>query len=287
MQLPKFLLLVFSVCITAQKPTGNAFTNFCSTSDISAMNVRNCTCSPRTTGCILKQCSACGRDSFKKIKDCNKGCRDDERVCQNCQIWFHDLCQRLKRTTGAITSGEIKKNGDAIWLVIETAEGQDNLITSTRQIPGILELVNSTNRNLGDEGFVFAQQQYDPASQALALNSWRARAQEQVHIHVCNLNKTMRHILSTEARPMFGQLTRIRQDPDLWCMARLNGASVRTFATTLFKFLDSNHPGVCDKLVGAGIMRDARGDTWACASTNSKGMIGKFCAEPRGNNSEE
>ncbi|KAM0429746.1 hypothetical protein ACHAPT_006352 [Fusarium lateritium] len=246
----------------------------CTSTNIQRITVDSCICPPRAEGCKGNPCRACGHDAPKDVKLCDTSCQQSEVTCAGCGIFFNSLCKCLKNDYGdCITNRPIQIGGDPVWALLP---GHDNLTTTNVLMPGILEMSNVENRAFGDQGWVFAQKNYDPPTDALLLNSWRARTHEQVHIHRCAVNETTRDVLSSEDSFTSGQLTQMKKDTDLWCIMRENGVTVTTFATTISQFLAENHPGVCARLVGAGILRDNRRRTWACATTNSAGPLGKM-----------
>ncbi|KAM5356661.1 hypothetical protein ACJ41O_003307 [Fusarium nematophilum] len=249
----------------------------CNADEISTMNVRSCRCKLFTDNCPAKDFDACGHTATKTVNKCCKGCGDDNSDCKGCGLWFTSLCRCLKRGNGGCpSSGNIAKDGQPVWVHLQE-DDDDDLIIPTKIIPGILEMAEQKNWELGNDGWQYAQQVYDPKTEALALNSWRARTHEQIHIHVCDVNMTTRAILDKEEHPKGGRLTQLKGDPEMWCIVREQKGTVNTFASTISEFLKTKHQGVCDKLVGAGIMRDTLENTWACATTSSSGPLGKFC----------
>ncbi|KAJ3457768.1 hypothetical protein MRS44_014909 [Fusarium solani] len=246
----------------------------CTSTNIQKMTVESCECPPPAEGCKGHPCRACGHDAPKDVKVCDTTCKQSEVTCEGCGLFFNSLCRCLKNKHGdCITNQPIRVGGDDIWALLP---GHDNLTTTNKLLSGILDMSNQVNRAFGDRGWVFAQKNYDPSREALLLNSWRARTHEQVHIHRCAVNETTRDVLSSEDTVKSGQLTQMKKDPDLWCITREKGVTATTFATSISEFLDANHQGVCAKLVGAGILRDNNMRTWACATTNSAGPLGKM-----------
>ncbi|RSM03753.1 hypothetical protein CDV31_010372 [Fusarium ambrosium] len=246
----------------------------CTSDDIEKMDVKSCVCPLRAEGCKDNPCRACGHDAPKDVKVCDTTCTQSQVTCQGCGLFFNSLCRCLQNRAGDCnTNRPIQAGGDDVWALLP---GHDNLTTTNKLISGILDMSNQENRAFGDQGWFFAQKNYDPSEEALVLNSWRARTHEQVHIHRCAINETTRDVLSSEDTVKVGQLTQMKKDPDLWCITREGGDSATSFATSIGQFLEAKHQGVCDKLVGAGILRDNKMRTWACATTNSAGPLGKI-----------
>lgn len=258
---------------TATSHTSKKRATYCSSVQIHSMDVAQCDCQPQQSSCSTI-CPVCTPvlQSKKYTLSCTGGCTDQESSCEGCGIWFHTLCDCLKNQAICTTSGPVTQGGPMIWALLSQGSG-DNLVTTTDLLPGILEMAANPTRY--DPGWVFAQRQYQPSTQALALNSYRARTQEQLHIHVCTLNQGTYNTLSSEPLISSGHLEQLTGDPSLYCLTVPGGGTVNHFASTIQDFL--NHNTVCQELVGAGIMQDKHGNTWACVTTNSAGPIGKFC----------
>ncbi|KFA66800.1 hypothetical protein S40285_10691 [Stachybotrys chlorohalonatus IBT 40285] len=199
-----------------------------------------------------------------------------EGGCQGCGLWFTEVCRCIKSRKCTAT-GTIKPDASPVWLLMEpTSADQDTLISTNELLPGIVE-TSRHNSAQHDLGWVFAQKHYDSSSQALAINPYRVRTQEQVHIHVCKKrNATTVDMLSKAKIPSSGHLTKMPQDSNLYCLALGNGAPLTSFATTLGAFFDER-PQDCWARIGAGIIRDDNNNTWGCATNNTKGPLEYFC----------
>ncbi|KND91748.1 hypothetical protein TOPH_03791 [Tolypocladium ophioglossoides CBS 100239] len=262
MQTKAAFLLLLSACLIAPGTTKN-----CDTTQISHMNVGSCSCAGQLSGCS-SNCGVCGITSIPKaVRNCAPGgCMDNQDDCMGCGIWFHSLCNCVQHPQTCTNSGTIKLNGPPVWVLLET----DNLITTTELLPGILQMGTSH-----DEGWIFAQENYKPGYQAVWLNSVRSRDMEQVHIHTCDRNSHTTNVLSDEKVISSTSLVQLKGDPELYCLGVNNDVTIRGFSTALAAFLAK--PPVCKELVGAGILHDHKGRTWACASTTQAGPKGKFC----------
>lgn len=264
MQTTVATLILLSGCLIV---TGAA--KDCNTSQISSMDVGSCTCAGQLSGCIdYSTCSACGGSSAKKnIKDCTHGCTDDEWNCKACGLWFHTLCDCISHPKTCTSSGTISPYARPVWVLLET----DNLVTTTEKLPGILEMKDSH-----DQGWIFAQEHRpNPATEAVWLNSVYARDMEQVHIHRCTRNLQTATLLSQETIRSDKHLVQLKNDNELYCLGVSSSVTIKGFSAALVEFLKS--PPVCKDLVGAGILYDTAGRTWACASTTHQGPKGKFC----------
>lgn len=251
---------------------------FCTTQNISTMNVSACDCRPWGQGCSTSCVNeSCDIPSVNKsVNSCTEGCTDREGGCQGCGLWFTEVCRCIKSRKCTAT-GTIKPDASPVWLLMEpTSADQDTLISTNELLPGIVE-TSRHNSAQHDLGWVFAQKHYDSSSQALAINPYRVRTQEQVHIHVCKKrNATTVDMLSKAKIPSSGHLTKMPQDSNLYCLALGNGAPLTSFATTLGAFFDER-PQDCWARIGAGIIRDDNNNTWGCATNNTKGPLEYFC----------
>lgn len=270
MQTKASYLLLLSAYLIAPGTTKN-----CDTNQISHMDVApgTCTCEGQLFGCS-SNCGVCGIASVpKKVRNCAPGgCQDNQYDCQGCGLWFHTLCDCIQHPQTCTNNGVIKANGPPVWVSLEN----DNLITTTELLPGILEMGTSH-----DAGWVFAQGQYKPGYMSLWLNSVRARDQEQVHIHICDTrNVHTTNVLSDETIQSSSHLVQLKNDPELYCLGVDHSVTITGFSTALAAFLahpPSANPPICRELVGAGILQDHKFRTWACASTDQAGPKGKFC----------
>lgn len=246
----------------------------CTSNNIQKLRVDSCVCPPRADGCKGNPCKACGHDAPKDVTACSTTCTQSEVTCKGCGIFFNSLCRCLRHNyADCITNIPITVGGEAVWALLP---GHDNLTTTNKLISGILDLSTKENRAFGDRGWMFAQENYNPKKDALLLNSWRARTHEQVHIHRCAVNETTRDMLSKEDPVRVYHLSQTKGDPDLWCIADRKGGPIMEFASNISLFLTAGYQGVCPQLVGAGILRDKKKRTWACATTNSAGPLGKM-----------
>lgn len=257
---------------TKHSPTGP---NYCTSEEISSMNVDNCTCRPFGTKCFSK-CPVCNipvLNATKYTTQCDIGCVTPEAECEGCGIWFDSLCWCLKSPGKCNTNGDIRPFGDQIWVHLVSQQAmKDDLITTNELSTGILEMEKQPLKF--NDGWVFAQTEYKPATQALALNSYRVRTQEQIHIHLCNRSTTFPGILDSETPNYSNTLLPLSQDPSTSCVTVPPNGLLKNFATNIAAFLRKS---TCKELVGAGIIQDTSGQTWGCVTTISGGPLGIFC----------
>ncbi|KAI5456989.1 hypothetical protein BGZ63DRAFT_365686 [Mariannaea sp. PMI_226] len=259
---------------------------YCLAQDISSMNLSGCFCTPKMNTCKTKNCDACGALAPKIMSSCTEGCKDDDRTCWGCSLYYTAICECVRDGKKCTSSDSMNPGGDPVWVFLGAKNPKkkaDRLVTTPKPMAGIFEMVATKNQDFSNKGWLYAQTQYDFDGEALALNSYRARTQEQVHIHVCPINKDMKKLLSNERVPDGGKLVQLEQDKTMFCFVRTQGRPAATFAQSLREFFDSKRylespeADVCPRFVGAGIMRDDRGNTWACATTNRQGPLPKFC----------
>lgn len=150
------------------------------------------------------------------------------------------------------------------------------LITSTLPVSGIENL-----RDAGihaDDGWRFAQKNYNRSAQALVMNSMAARTEEQIHIHVCdikdqpcNQSGRTREILSclsrdTSSRDDFKKLKAVPLMPgDTKCKVSPTKGSqgsldIAEDIETEIRKKD------CKLYTGAAIITDKNDFTWACVT---------------------
>lgn len=245
--------------------------SYCTTRDLIHMDVTSCTCHPQNTGCS-STCQECNTPVTKHIHSCTGGCQDSEAACTACGIWFHSLCDCLQHPASCTTSGKIERYGNPVWALLETAPHDDNLITTTEFLPGILQM-GPTH----DEAWIFSQANYKPASQALAINPVKVRTMEQIHVHVCNRNTTTGKMLAKETMKSSSNLVQLAGNKEMYCRWVNHGATVKGLSADIANFLANLPPGVCRDMVGAAIIQDNNGRVWACATTNHYGPLAIVC----------
>lgn len=252
----------------------------CNTSQIHLMDVGGCECREKlkeSKTCPPRDCTDCSlKPTVKDVHSCHDDCDDRQADCIGCGIYFHSLCDCLQ-SPKCRTTGDVKPGAPAVWALLETKADEDDLITSTRLIRGIIDMGKDVP--FADEGWVFAQDPYayKPKVKALALNSFRARTHSQVHIHVCNSSDTLYKQLSDEplTNKNSNSFVRLKEDPDLYCLMVPNGGVISKWSQLIEDFLKNS--AYCPEQVGAGILEDHRNVTWGCVTTNTAGPIGKFC----------
>lgn len=264
------------------KPSPTPKPTPCNVNNIRFMDVASCTCEPHHTTSAKPGCNTCGwQIKERHTWSCIPGCVESDWDAQGCGLYFSTLCDCLKG--GCKHTGQIKKDGDMIWVL--TPKGE-KLVTTSDKIAGIKEMVDDHKKY--NSGWDFAQDNYLPGTQALALNSLRSRTHEQIHIHVCTKPDSQKDpralkILSHAALNPTNRLLEVKgTDPDkpLYCMSveQPKGGGVgriEYFATALHNFFQEGK--ICEGLTGAGIIRDYRNVTWACATGNKDGPLAEFC----------
>jgi hypothetical protein len=266
---------------TFQQLNGNMLdkrVTFCDSQNISTMHINECECrdwgNGCSTSCVADSCGIPSDD--KKVKSCSGGCTDDEAECAGCGLWFSSVCRCVKEGK-CWPSGPIQPGGAPVWFVTKpTTAGEDVLITTNELLPGIVEMSRRDSAQ-HDMGWRHAQEHYNSSSQALAINSYRVRTEEQVHIHICNKrNTTTIGLLNRSQLPSVGHLVQIAEDANLHCLWRDSGGSLTSFASSLGDFFNA-HPQDCWARIGAGIIRDDNNRIWGCATNNTKGPLEYFC----------
>jgi hypothetical protein len=174
------------------------------------------------------------------------------------------------------TSAAIKQGDKPIWVLLSQPGAKENLTTTNERVSGILDTYKEPK--FFDAGWVFSQSVYKPQAEALAMNSVRVRTHEQIHTHVCRRNDTMYDKLNNENPNHYNSenLTRLASDEELLCLVVKNGGIVKDFASALGRLFAAN-PHTCKERIGQGILQDKYGNTWACATNNTAGPLGKFC----------
>lgn len=246
---------------------------YCTTRELIHMDVSGCDCRPEPKGCS-RTCAGCGFSPTKHIRDCTGGCEDSESDCAACGIWFHTLCNCLKHPGTCQNSGTIQRFGSPVWALLETPPNDDNLVTTTALLPGIRQMGHDAAH---DQGWIFAQSKYSRASQALAMNPVIVRTMEQVHIHLCRRNKAMGSLLAKESIKSSSTLVQLTADKEMYCLGVDHSVSIKGFSGLVADFLANPPPNVCKDMVGAAIIQDDKQRTWACATTNRQGPLGKVC----------
>ncbi|EGR44193.1 uncharacterized protein TRIREDRAFT_124259 [Trichoderma reesei QM6a] len=269
------LLGAFATLIQAS-PQAKPPLPYCDMKQIHTMNVANCRCRPHYKGCFTAA-RTCHMDiPNRHTNSYYPGCTDNDKLCLGCGLWFHTLCDCVKGPSGCTHQGTVQPNGDQVWFLTPVGE---KLVTTTDILPGILEMADNPAKY--GESWNFAQKYYDPGSEALALNSVRARTHEQFHIHVCKKPDVKKDakvlkILDTAKHNTGPTLEQVGNN-DLWCRTVTKGnGPVRHFAEAIQAFLATGQ--LCKGLAGAAIIRDAHENLWACVTGDQHGPLAQFCA---------
>lgn len=273
----------------------------CSSDAISKMDViTGCDCAtsfPSTNcgDCPLHSCGPSKKVITPKGKlfTCNDGCVDSNNGCDACFLWFNSLCTCIHRlengdNTDCISSEDLAHGplNHAIWMLLNS----QTLITTTKLVPGILELDQVTD---SDGGFRLGQEvlrqskTFSRASGALALNSVATRNQEQIHIHVCdNPTSKLRSVLSTLKRTDYSALSSITlpnfpSGSAMSCRISPTQDAIIDVARDINNYLQhtvAKAPQSCDQYyVGAGVITDQHDYSWSCVTTGTTSAEDLFC----------
>lgn len=288
-QFIRFLLLVLPFLSSVAQGT------YCTFNEIRTKNVGKCTCQKHQDKCAaVVGCQTCTWDIKEKRthggpkEGCYVGCKDKDWNCRGCGVWYTSLCNQLQLCLKGSPHCQAEPKvqpGSTSWIVLP--EGKDPLVTTTDLLPGILEMLNNPGKYGG--AFDFAQDHYNPKTQALALNSVRSRTMEQFHIHMCP-----RPAKGTKVLPRLDKATPASSsnmqfipktkpdDPNLWCLGVKGKGPIKNFVQAINAQLQkidpkTKKPLICKGLASAAIIQDSHLNTWGCVSDDPKGPIGNFC----------
>ncbi|KFY97973.1 hypothetical protein V498_01756, partial [Pseudogymnoascus sp. VKM F-4517 (FW-2822)] len=275
----------------------------CSSDEISRMDVATgCDCATNfpSTNCDTCPLPSCGSPQSVitpkgHLLACNRGCVNCNIECDACFIWFNSLCSCIKRlenrdTTDCVSSDDLSKGppNHPIWMLLNSR----TLITTTKQVPGILELDQVKD---SDGGFRLGQQvfqqniKFDRATGALALNSVATRNEEQIHIHVCGIQTSkIRNVLSnlkptdyTTLKPVTLSPPDFKPGSAMSCRISSTPGATIDVARDVNNYLQSTvakAPQSCDQYyVGAGVITDINDHSWACVTTGTRSAEDLFC----------
>ncbi|KZF20400.1 hypothetical protein L228DRAFT_240923 [Xylona heveae TC161] len=257
----------------------------CTQDQISRMDVMTgCDCVGSSSSAGCGPCPVSCGGILQIIPDgqlaaCGHGCVESNSICSACNLFFGGLCTCIHRlenglVTNCIASDPPSPNkGSPIWMLLNS----HLLVTTTQLIPGILELDQAPDP---DGGWRLAQENYDRAAGALAMNSVASRTEEQIHIHLCVPQKqTIRDILSGLDRADYTKLKYVPGLPNGWdmvCRVSPTQGSPINVASTIETFLST--AGGCNPyFAGAGVMTDSNDYTWACITTTATATEKVFC----------
>ncbi|KAK9242115.1 hypothetical protein V1506DRAFT_548545 [Lipomyces tetrasporus] len=223
------------------------------------------------------------------LTQCGQGCITANSNCNGCYLWFHSLCSCIRdlqhgsTTTGCMSSGNLNPGhpNQPVWMLLNARD----LITTTQQLPGILQLNNARDP---DGGWRLGQQTYNRARGSLAMNSVATRSEEQVHIHVCDIPASkIRDKLSSLWRGNYATVQSVplttaegfKPGSEMSCRVSPNNGAVIDMARDIDRYLGSLvTPQSCAAYyVGAGVITDANDYTWACVTTGTRSAEELFC----------
>lgn len=274
----------------------------CSSDQISRMDVATgCDCATNfpSTNCGACPLHSCGSPPMVitpkgELSTCDHGCVNSNNECDDCFIWFNSLCSCVKRlengdNTDCIPSEDLSQGppNHAIWMLLNSR----TLITTTKRVPGILQLDQVKD---SDGGFRLGQQvlqqkkKFTRRTGALALNSVATRKEEQIHIHVCDIQTSkLRNFLTTLKRTKYNKLssvtlpTKFPLGSAMSCRVSSAPGAIIDVARDVNNYLQSTvakAPQYCDQYyVGAGVITDKHDYSWACVTTGTKAAEELFC----------
>lgn len=295
----KFKAAIIALVVALPMGTSAAI---CSSDQISRMDVAtgcDCATSFPSTNCGFCPLQPCGSPQTVitpkgQLKKCDHGCVTSNDECDDCYLWFNSLCSCVKRLengdqTDCIASEDLSHGppNHPVWMLLNSR----TLITTTKLVPGILELDQVTD---SDGGFRLGQQvlqqniKFSRATGALALNSVGTRKEEQIHIHVCQKKKSkLRNFLSTLKPSDYYKLkpvtlpTTFKQGSEMSCRASSVPGAIIDVARDVNNYLQSTvakAPQSCDKYyVGAGVITDSNDYSWSCVTTGTRSTEELFC----------
>ncbi|KAL7894687.1 hypothetical protein HDV64DRAFT_259477 [Trichoderma sp. TUCIM 5745] len=263
----------------------------CKSNDIEHKNVLNCNCVKQDQCPYLNCATVCGGLTIDKRKttSCVPGCTDADLNCYGCGVWFNTLCNRVKdclKGKDCDSSGKVQTNGPMVWVYLPG--GNEPLITTTDRLAGIEGMAD--HPIIYKDAFNFAQdpKHFDPNTNAMVLNSLRARTMEQFHIHKCFRPTTtnpralarLDHAPPNPAKTLVEIPKQKSTDPRLWCKSVAKGQGpVTGFVEAITElFHRGGKDPICKQRAGAGVLQDNNGRRWGCVTDNSAGPLPYFCS---------
>lgn len=190
-----------------------------------------------------------------------EGCTEANAGCDSCFLWFNKVCTCLK--DGCVDSPTTHS-----WIQLP-----DGKLTSKQRMAGILELSSEEPWEWG--------QSLASSSQALVINSVKARKQEQIHMHICEARTGkpggVRELLGGLRRSDYGSLTQVKNQGDWWCRVEDKKNTPITNVISDIKSKVTKNPG-CSNLIGAAVLTDTNDYKWVCLTTGLGSTQGQFCA---------
>jgi hypothetical protein len=171
------------------------------------------------------------------------------------------------------------------WLKLNTKLASTNVL-----IPNILDLQKFHQPQAIDVWNFGQGKASDPKTQALAINSAHSITENQIHMHICDLNKKMKQDLTdlytahSQTPTFYSALREIKDMPLLgermFCRAAqqtnqpIPGATISADINTVLGRTDT-----CDYFVGAAVIIDNNGFTWSCVTADNESTeVKRFCA---------
>ncbi|KAJ5224436.1 uncharacterized protein N7469_007939 [Penicillium citrinum] len=279
-------ILLLSFLLLYSRKIAGQFIHVCTSDEISRDEVASngCTCrqfSPHDTctKCPVGPSTCASEDSGICLSDCNFDCTSKQNENSDaCGVWLHSVCECKQNPSlcnfqhGKGTTGWVKLGG------------QGNLATVDQPLRNILALQN--HESLAKSAWDWGQQPFisDPSTQGLAINPVRTITQDQVHMHICDVNGDMVNFLTkistNSAISNYQTVQSIKLEkpfihdghntPDtMWCLASqtkntpIDGGLVHDAINSVMV-----KPKVCNFNVAAAVIRDSNGYTWGCVTAD-------------------
>lgn len=216
------------------------------------------TCQP----CDLGTCNTTPLTSTSLLKQshCNEGCTEANWGCDSCFLWFTSVCNCVKRNN-------CPHSPNGLWIRLN-----DELLSTTKRVPGILELTS-------EEPWEWGQTLYDGETQALVINSVKSRKQEQIHFHICDGKLQPgdpKFVLGALDYAKYQALAPVPGHPHWLCRVQSTKGAPISGVTDDIRTQTANG-GPCSRLVGAAVFMDSHDRTWACLTTGLESTQGTFC----------
>ena len=257
-----YLLLAFLTAFSIAQPLGD---NHCHSDWIENDDLHpSCVCEVGNSGtCHPRSLGTCNTQALTSKSELesghgNEGCTEANYGCNSCYLWFDSVCNLLK-------DGKYDHSPSGLWVRLN-----DGKVTSKKRMPGILEL---SSEEIWEWGQTLAD-----SSHALVINSVKARKQEQIHMHVCDVktgSKGVRDILGDLKRSDYTDLTKVPKHNWL-CRVEAKKYAPITGVTADIKG-KTLKDGDCANLIGAAVLTDSHDYTWMCLTTGLGSTQGDFC----------
>lgn len=280
-------MLLLNILLVARVLLDPAFTgesvgqtqsgNICTSNEIFERKVSGCTCRDASVGgvcnsqCTVSSLGCPAELSGIYLSTCSNCTSPNNKDCDACGVWLHSFCQCLKNGCPKSASA-----GGNYWVQLESKD----LATTSTSIDNIV-LLQRNHPSLSAVGWTFGQ----TFSAGLAINPARTVTQDQVHMHICSVNTNARNVLSALHRDKFTSLTPVSVSlpplgpTTIYCLVSkapktaIPGDIISGAITQVL-----NMQGICDYDVGAAVIMDNSGYTWACVTADKGDTQHRFLA---------